>query len=374
MECRKTPPFTRCKLKRKAEADTQEECKRPKIHEEMEHKTASKPQPKIKADVRRILMLHALSTKLEHNKPTPGPNFYQERAALCLRTLRTFFCCRSFLTVFFTPSEKRASRGVPALALYGTTIALASDVFKPLHLVLESNGTTVDSLERFLLLGRTEVRKLEVKIFPAERPTAQRLCNWVGILRFLQTLEQLESVQLTIKRMHKSAWIVHLLRDLLPPQMNKFFSTCAHDFLFVQKPLLSVGWRTQFRSDEQPCPASFIRTPTRAMSFNNCLPAMAAYGPRGFELVKFAAETGFSKLTVQARFVLPNQRTAFEAHERLLAATSEYFAQQPFDRLENAQDLARIADELSSNLELVCVWTARIEEVPFDFVLVSDRS
>jgi hypothetical protein len=89
-----------------------------KMERKLERASTKMPiKSKMKADVRRVVLRHALSITFKHNQLPDGLDLPQRRAALQLRTLRTFFCSRSFSAVFFTSSDKEPNPKAPALML-----------------------------------------------------------------------------------------------------------------------------------------------------------------------------------------------------------------------------------------------------------------
>ncbi|KAI6174736.1 hypothetical protein M3Y99_02000600 [Aphelenchoides fujianensis] len=195
----------------------------------------NKKKPKMKADVRRAAMIHSLSTRMPHNQPTPGPDFLRERAALRLRTLRTFFCCRSFSTVFFISSHKQEERTHSTFSLdhleEDDALSLTAASEKPRCLELTNENAHFGTVKRLLLIGQADVHGLNLGMFSFTDATPNTFCRWAEVLSLVEQLAALDEIAVNVPRNHKSPWIVHMLREFLPPKISRFSSTCIHDFL-----------------------------------------------------------------------------------------------------------------------------------------------
>ncbi|KAI6217457.1 hypothetical protein M3Y99_01767700 [Aphelenchoides fujianensis] len=227
-------------------------------------------KPKMKADVRRALMFHSLNTDLPHNEPSAGPDFLRERAALRLRTLRTFFCCRSFSTVFFTSSEKQDERTIPQLKLDDEEMRLTSASNGPRCLWLGPDNAHVDSEKRIWALGRTEVRGLDLFLC-SQSPTIDVFRHWAEVMSTLEDLPLLDGVDFATSVFYDASWIVRPLQDFLPPNI-------AHR-LKSNSTIMDRAVKSGRRSEEHPYVPPFFRLPARELEVLNWIPAMAANGP-----------------------------------------------------------------------------------------------
>ncbi|KAI6174758.1 hypothetical protein M3Y99_01997500 [Aphelenchoides fujianensis] len=238
---------------------------------------AGRTKPKMKVDVRRALMFHSLNTDLPHNEPSAGPDFLRERAALRLRTLRTFFCCRSFSTVFFTSSEKQEKRTMPQLKLDDEEMRLTSASNGPRCLWLGPNNAHFDSEKRIWALGRTEVRGLDL-FFCSQSPTIGVFRHWAKVMSTLEGLPLLDGVDFSTNVFYDASWIVRPLQDFLPHKVVRFSSSSTHESLFLAhrlKSQLAILDRAVKSCHVPP----FFRLPARELEVQNWIPAIAANGP-----------------------------------------------------------------------------------------------
>ncbi|KAI6171621.1 hypothetical protein M3Y99_02001800 [Aphelenchoides fujianensis] len=246
---------------------------------EDEHETPPKVQLKLRANVRRALMVHALSTKLEHNQPTVGVDYLRERAALRLRTLRMFCCCRAFPTAFFTPYEKQKKRHFSTLFLYNDNVNLRSPPSGAFELELKHDHARVTSLKRLLLLGRLNVRHFLVSARSFGEPTMDTFRDWAEVLTPLRSFQHSERIQLMLTRTHKTSGIYQLLRDAIPQKIDRFHSSCYRDFLLFSPQFPIIGDIALYTSYyQQSFVAQFFQVRARIMRITNYVPEMAANG------------------------------------------------------------------------------------------------
>ncbi|KAI6218371.1 hypothetical protein M3Y99_01715400 [Aphelenchoides fujianensis] len=195
-----------------------------------------KKKPKMRMDVRRSLMFQSLNLRLPDNQlPAAGhPDFLQRRAALRFRTLRFFFCSRSFPIAFFTRSKRdriAEERAFPVLD--PTAPGLTSASFS-LH--LDERHLRLESFALLLQLGQRDIRCLRMYIYYLEE-TFEELRKTTFMLSAVQNLPHLKAAKMRMWWQPKAAWLLHLLRDFLPTSVSEFYSQRPHDhLLFVLPP------------------------------------------------------------------------------------------------------------------------------------------
>lgn len=119
-----------------------------------------KKKPKLPMNGRRSLMFQTLNSSLAHNQLPVGPDYLRARAVLRSRTLRMFFCSRSFVTAFFTRSERDprpAGRTLPMLSLQPDWLSSAS-----FHLMLCEEHLRLETLVFLMALGQKDISCLKV--------------------------------------------------------------------------------------------------------------------------------------------------------------------------------------------------------------------
>lgn len=122
-----------------------------------------KKKPKMRMDVRRVLMFQALETRYSYNRPSNGPNYLRERAALRLRTLCVFFCSPSFSIAFFRPSEKwRAGPkwDGPHLFFSGSPELISASFL----LILHTDHMRMETMVLLLRLGQRDAYPLHCQL------------------------------------------------------------------------------------------------------------------------------------------------------------------------------------------------------------------
>ncbi|KAI6243480.1 hypothetical protein M3Y99_00104800 [Aphelenchoides fujianensis] len=194
---------------------------------------AEKPKLKLKPDVRRTLMIAALSTKLKHNKlDDTTPNYLQDRAALQLRALRLFACCRAFSTVFFERSERDARAGMSTkpMVQLGDAMKLRSAALKPFKLTLKREHVTNGSIARLLCLRQANEQPLTVRINSSRDVAPAELREWTAILSTLKGFRQLRPLDVQLVQHRPSARLVALLQKTLPERLTSLTSSRLADF------------------------------------------------------------------------------------------------------------------------------------------------
>ncbi|KAI6243447.1 hypothetical protein M3Y99_00101200 [Aphelenchoides fujianensis] len=189
-------------------------------------------RPRLKADVRRALMIQSLSIGLKHNQIQPGDDALQQRADLRLRTLRLLFSCRSFPAAFFQRSERYGQPNVhlPMLT-FSSLHSLQTASTEPFCLYLYGHYMSVESMGRFLHVGRAEVRRLSVFMKTYDDPSFEQIRDWATISRPLKDCCSLQELNVGIDYPPPCPAIVHFLRDFLPARITSFRSTVSQDFL-----------------------------------------------------------------------------------------------------------------------------------------------
>ncbi|KAI6227454.1 hypothetical protein M3Y99_01255800 [Aphelenchoides fujianensis] len=244
-----------------------------------------KRKPKMRMDVRRALMFQALETNSGRNWPAPGPDFFRERAALRRRTLRMFFCARSFSTAFFRISEKSRmpiEGAIPIIGM-GVSTMMSSESFK---LTLNANHLRLESLLFLLRLGQTDISRLELAVCVANssRISFDRLQKMAIILSAVKNLRNLKNVNVSISHgTRAAAWMIHLLREFLPSSIFEFQSSCQDDFLVLAlKPPARSVERVHFTRNTMKYLGPLFQSRARVILLNKCVAEMTAHGP--FEL------------------------------------------------------------------------------------------
>lgn len=266
----------------------------------------------MKADVRRALTVHLLDTELSEYSSV-NPDFLRKRAALRLRTLRTFFCCRSFSVVFFTPSEKEESHSPSRLDLKDERVWLHSASYGPRSFVLDRVNAGADSVGRILALAREEAGEIFFWLDCDDSLTLNLMRTWAAVFSPLNSgllpiffTAFTRSGSSSLPRLdvgvnfYQSAWFVHLLRDFFPSNIVRFSTRGHHEFIFLapylksKSAIISKARKLSDVMEKHSCEPllythqstlwfpvvpPFFRMPARELALESWMPKVAANGP-----------------------------------------------------------------------------------------------
>ncbi|KAI6242294.1 hypothetical protein M3Y99_00243900 [Aphelenchoides fujianensis] len=205
--------------------------------------TNEKKKPKLKDDARRAVMQHAfgidhnereqLTTNGAHDQLCGDVLFRHTRR----RTLRFFFCCRSFSAVFFRLSKRFADSAEqpPIVELRDEewSLWITSGGF---GFYLTSARLSRRSLFLLLQLGQAEVRRLilEISTIAMGFSTLNDTSSWPQVLPALRNLRELKAVHVEIDSRYfgerQSSEIIDALRGNLPDPITSFTSLHLEDF------------------------------------------------------------------------------------------------------------------------------------------------
>ncbi|KAI6239266.1 hypothetical protein M3Y99_00601400 [Aphelenchoides fujianensis] len=163
-------------------------------------------------------MCLSLDTYLPHNKLSVGPDYLRECAVLRFRTLRMFFCSRSFVIAFFTPSKNDRWAVGQRRPIFDPTIPSLGSVSFSLH--LKKQHLRAESMVLLLQLGQKNISCLRVHINECQE-TFECVRKTVFMLAAVQSLPHLKAVRLEVLWEHEAPWLLQLLRDFLPTSISE---------------------------------------------------------------------------------------------------------------------------------------------------------
>ncbi|KAI6221821.1 hypothetical protein M3Y99_01533600 [Aphelenchoides fujianensis] len=238
---------------------------------------AEKKRPKLRMDVRRSLMCLSLDTYLPHNKLSVGPDYLRECAVLRFRTLRMFFCSRSFVIAFFTPSKNDRWAVGQRRPIFDPTIPSLGSVSFSLH--LKKQHLRAESMVLLMQLGQRDARCLRVHIDECQE-TFECVRKTAFMLAALQSLPHLKAFKLEVVSEHKVPWLLQLLRDFLPSSISEISSVFPQHFLLLVLPSLRAADKAVCYPDRDR-PQDLVpvfRSRARVIVASGCVAAIAANG------------------------------------------------------------------------------------------------